>query len=154
MRTNEERQYLIHRRTLEIKREQRRRKQRLISGTGIAACLAIIVGIGYVLPGVTKQASISKINYVTGMASMLGRYEALGYICIGILSFALGVCVTVLLYRIRKAEEHKQRAEKYNQLEQEHENKMNIVAIRSNSSESSLEQRHKNKTKEEQGSGE
>lgn len=154
MRTNEERQYLIHRRTLEIKREQRRRKQQIIGGTGIAACLAIIIGIGYVLSGVTKQASVSKINYMTGMASMLGRYEALGYVCIGILSFTLGVCVTVLLYRIRKAEEHRQKAEEYNQLEQEYENKMNIVAVHSNSPESSLEQRHKNKTKEEQGSGE
>lgn len=129
MRPNEERQQLIRRRTLEIKREQRRRRQQIISVTGIAACLAIIIGIGYVLPGMTKQASASRIDYTTGMASMLGRYEALGYICIGILAFALGVCVTVLLYRIRKAEEHQQKAEEYNQLEQRHEKKMNSVAV-------------------------
>ena len=46
---------------------------------------------------------------------MLGNYEALGYICMGILAFALGVCVTILLYRLRKAEEHRKKAEEYKQ---------------------------------------
>lgn len=84
MRTNEERQQLIHRRTLEIQREQQKKRERVISGSGIAACLMIIIGIGCLMPEVTKQASVSgaKTNYTTGMASMLGNYEALGYICI------------------------------------------------------------------------
>ena len=46
MRTNEERQQLIHRRTLEIQREQQKKRERVISGSGIAACLMIIIGIG------------------------------------------------------------------------------------------------------------
>ena len=36
MRTNEERQQLIHRRTLEIQREQQKKRERVISGSGIA----------------------------------------------------------------------------------------------------------------------
>lgn len=44
---------------------------------------------------------------------MLGHYEALGYICMGVLAFALGVCVTVLLYRLRRVEEHKRRTREY-----------------------------------------
>ena len=121
MRTNEERQQLIHRRTLEIQREQQKKRERVISGSGIAACLMIIIGIGCLMPEVTKQASVSgaKTNYTTGMASMLGNYEALGYICMGILAFALGVCVTILLYRLRKAEEHRKKAEEYKQSQQE-----------------------------------
>ena len=47
------------------------------------------------------------------MASMLGQYDALGYICMGILAFALGVCVTVLLYRMKRAEEHRQEKKQY-----------------------------------------
>lgn len=124
MRTNEERQQLVRRRTLEIKREQRRRRQQIISGTGIAACLVAIIGMGYLLPKVTKQTSVLRADYTTGMASMLGHYEAVGYICIGILAFALGVCVTVLLYRLRKAEEHRQKAEEYKRLEKIHEDKV------------------------------
>lgn len=59
-----------------------------------------------------------------GMASMLGNYEALGYICMGILAFALGVCVTILLYRLRKAEEHRKKAEEYKQSQQVRENRL------------------------------
>jgi len=126
MRTNEERQQLIHRRTLEIQREQQKKRERVISGSGIAACLMIIIGIGCLMPEVTKQASVSgaKTNYTTGMASMLGNYEALGYICMGILAFALGVCVTILLYRLRKAEEHRKKAEEYKQSQQVRENRL------------------------------
>lgn len=65
-----------------------------------------------------------KTNYTTGMASMLGNYEALGYICMGILAFALGVCVTILLYRLRKAEEHRKKAEEYKQSQQVRENRL------------------------------
>ena len=46
MRTNEERQQLIHRRTLEIQREQQKKRERVISGSGIAACLMIIMFLG------------------------------------------------------------------------------------------------------------
>ena len=119
-------QQLIHRRTLEIQREQQKKRERVISGSGIAACLMIIIGIGCLMPEVTKQASVSgaKTNYTTGMASMLGNYEALGYICMGILAFALGVCVTILLYRLRKAEEHRKKAEEYKQSQQVRENRL------------------------------
>lgn len=113
MRTNEERQQLIRRRTVEIQREQRRKRQNIISGTGVVLCLLLIIGVGYSLSGMSGQVSSAKINYATGMASMLGNYDALGYICIGILSFALGVCVTVLLYRLRKMEEHRNKEEEY-----------------------------------------
>lgn len=113
MRTNEERQQLIHRRTVEIQRERRRKKQNIIAGTGIGLCLLFIVGVGGWMSDMSGQISVAKIDYATGMASMLGHYEALGYICIGILSFALGVCVTILLYRLRKMEEHIYKEEKY-----------------------------------------
>ena len=99
MRTNEERQQLIHRRTLEIQREQQKKRERVISGSGIAACLMIIIGIGCLMPEVTKQASVSgaKTNYTTGMASMLGNYEALGYICMGILAFAAIIALSSIV---------------------------------------------------------
>ena len=117
MRTNEERQQLIRRRTVEIQREQRRKRQNIISGTGVVLCLLLIIGVGYRLSGMSGQVSSAKINYAAGMASMLGNYDALGYICIGILSFVLGICVTVLLYRLRKMEEHRCKAEEYKQSE-------------------------------------
>lgn len=124
MRTNEERQQLIYRRTVEIQKEQRKRRQQMLSGAGVAACLVIIIGMGCLLSGLTKQESVARMDYMTSMASMLGNYKALGYICMGILAFALGVCVTVLLYRLRRIEEHRQKAEEYKQLEKIHEDKV------------------------------
>ena len=100
MRTNKERQQLIYRRTLELRRKERRKKQCMFSVCGVALCLMLVIGIGSFMPGVVKQASAGNIDYTMGTASMLGHYEALGYICMGVLAFALGVCVTVLLYRL------------------------------------------------------
>lgn len=73
----------------------------------------LVIGIGSLMPGVVKQASVGNIDYTMGTASMLGHYEALGYICMGVLAFALGVCVTVLLYRLRRVEEHKRSTREY-----------------------------------------
>ena len=103
MRTNKERQQLIHKRTQEIKIEERKKRQYMISGISIAACLIAVVGLGMYLPSVMKQNAAGKMNYSPGMASMLGRYDA----------FALGVCVTVLLYRMKRAEEHRQEKKQY-----------------------------------------
>lgn len=113
MRTNKERQQLIYRRTQELRSKERRKKQCMFSVCGVALCLMLVIGIGSFMPGVVKQASAGNIDYTMGTASMLGHYEALGYICMGVLAFALGVCVTVLLYRLRRVEEHKRRTKEY-----------------------------------------
>lgn len=109
MRTNKERQQLIYRRTLELRCKERRKKQCMFSVCGVALCLMLVIGIGSFMPGVVKQASVGNIDYTMGTASMLGHYEALGYICMGVLAFAL----TVLLYRLRRVEEHKRRTREY-----------------------------------------
>ena len=115
MRTNKERQQLIHKRTQEIKIEERKKRQYMISGISIAACLIAVVGLGMYLPSVMKQNAAGKMKEIAvpEWQSMLGQYDALGYICMGILAFALGVCVTVLLYRMKRAEEHRQEKKQY-----------------------------------------
>lgn len=112
MRTNKERQQLIYRRTRELRCKKDVRNSVCLV-CGVALCLMLVIGIGSFMPGVVKQASAGNIDYTMGTASMLGHYEALGYICMGVLAFALGVCVTVLLYRLRRVEEHKRRTREY-----------------------------------------
>ena len=85
MRTNKERQQLIYRRTRELRCKERRKKQCMFSVCGVALCLMLVIGIGSFMPGVVKQASVGNI----------------------------GVCVTVLLYRLRRVEEHKRRTREY-----------------------------------------
>ena len=109
MRTNKERARLSHERTSEIKKENHRKKQYVIDICCVAASLLIIVCAGRWIPGIVAGMSEESSSYVSGTASMIGSHAELGYILMGILAFLLGVCVTILLYRIRCYGEHKKR---------------------------------------------
>ena len=105
MRTSKERARLIHRRTAEIKQERRIKRQRRLD----AACLFLVIGIGALMPGLMRNTADGGIAHPSGTASLLGSHAALGYIIMGLLAFLLGVCVTVLLYRLhRRYERQKQ----------------------------------------------
>lgn len=101
MRTSKERARLIHRRTAEIKQERRIKRQRRLDAACMAACLFLVIGIGALMPGLMRNTVDSGIVHPSGTASLLGSHAALGYIIMGLLAFLLGVCVTVLLYRLR-----------------------------------------------------
>ena len=109
MRTNEERTGLIHQRTAEIKRERQKRNQRALDMICIAACLILVVGIGSFMPGLVVGIPGGEVHHASGAASLVGSHAALGYILMGFMAFLLGVCVTVLLYRLRRRNERKQR---------------------------------------------
>ena len=108
MRTNEERAGLIHKRTTEIKRERQRRKQRALDMICMAACLILVVGIGSFMPGLTASIPGGEVHHASGAASLVGSHAALGYILMGLMAFLLGVCVTMLLYRLHRRNERKQ----------------------------------------------
>lgn len=105
MRTNEERAGLIHKRTVEIKRERQKKKQHALDTICIVACLILVVGIGSFMPGLTAGITGGEVHHASGAASLVGNHAALGYILMGIMAFLLGVCVTVLLYRLRRRNE-------------------------------------------------
>ena len=108
MRTNEERAGLIQQRTAEIKRERQKKKQRALDMICIAACLLLIVGIGSFLPDWVVGIPGGEVHHASGAASLVGSHAALGYILMGLMAFLLGVCVTVLLYRLRRRNEREQ----------------------------------------------
>ena len=75
----------------------------------MAACLVLVLGIGALMPGLMRNTADGGIAHPSGTASLLGSHAALGYIIMGLLAFLLGVCVTVLLYRLhRRYERQKQ----------------------------------------------
>ena len=108
MRTNEERAGLIHKRTAEIKRERQKKKQSALDMICIAACLILVVGIGSFLPDWVVGIPGGEVHHASGAASLVGSHAALGYILMGIMSFLLGVFVTVLLYRLHRRNKRKQ----------------------------------------------
>ena len=108
MRTNEERIRLIHKRTAELKQKKEQKKRRVVDAACMAACLLLVVGIGSFMPGLSAGIVGGEIHHVSGAASLVGSHAALGYILMGLLSFLLGVCVTVLLYRLHRRNEREQ----------------------------------------------
>lgn len=108
MRTTEERTRLIHERTAALRKEKQKQKQRMIDVAATAACLVLVIGLGLYMPGLMGTVSKVGVMHVSGAASMIGEHAGLGYIVIGIGSFLLGMCLTILLYRLHLKHDQEQ----------------------------------------------
>lgn len=108
MRSDDDRMRLIKGRTAELKREKKRRRQSTVTVLSIAASFFLILGMGTLLSsfqgaGNGRGNGTVQMAGGSGAASLISSNSALGLIIMGILAFFLGVCVTVLLYRVRGA---------------------------------------------------
>ena len=102
MKTDAERMALIRQRTAQLQRQARARQMLLIDAGCMAACLVLVVCLGLAMPG-WAGTSVALHVSPTGTAGMLSERGADGYILVGVLSFLLGSCVTILLYRLRRS---------------------------------------------------
>ncbi len=101
MRTTAERLAAAKERARELERQRRRARGLLWGGT--AACLAVIVSLALAMPGITGGFSDAALGggMAASMAASIFSGRSLGYLVVGLLAFALGVCVTVLCVRLR-----------------------------------------------------
>ena len=102
MRSHEERVAETKRRIAARQREKRLRRDRITMVSAAAACLVLLIGASLAMPGIAARAQAGDYAGFETAASMYGGGAALGYIVIGLLAFLLGVCVTVLCFRIRQ----------------------------------------------------
>ena len=102
MRSHEERVAETKRRIAKIEREKRLRRDTVTMASAVAACLALLIGASLAMPGIAARIQINDYAGFETSASMYGGGAALGYIVIGLLAFLLGVCVTVLCFRLRQ----------------------------------------------------
>lgn len=102
MRSNEERARLVRARTARLTREKRARVQRAGAAGAAALCVALIALFGAWMPGLMMRVDVADAQNGSGTASLLASGATLGYVLMGVTSFSLGVCVTVLLYRLRR----------------------------------------------------
>ena len=102
MRSHEERVAETKRRIAKMEREKRRRRNTVTMASAVAACLALLIGASLAMPGVAASIRTGNYSGFETAASMYGGGAALGYIVIGLLAFLLGVCVTVLCFRLRQ----------------------------------------------------
>ena len=102
MRSHEERVAETKRRIAQIEREKRRRRDTITMASAVAACLALLVGASLAMPGIAASIRSGDYSGFETAASIFHGGAALGYIVIGLLAFLLGVCVTVLCFRLRQ----------------------------------------------------
>ena len=102
MRSHEERITEAKRRIAKIKQEKRLRRNTITIASAVAACLALLIGASLAMPGIAANIQTGNYSGFETAASMYGGGAALGYIVIGLLAFLLGVCVTVLCFRLRQ----------------------------------------------------
>lgn len=108
MKTTEERMKLISQRTDELKKEikikENLKKRRTVSAGCMAACIMIVVCAGALMPSLIKTAENGDVTYRYGAASIISEAPAADYVIMGLMSFALGVCLTLVIFRLRGAE--------------------------------------------------
>ena len=102
MRSHEERVAETRRRIAKIEREKRLRRDKFTMISAAAACLALLIGASLAMPSIAARIQTGDYSGFETAASIFHSGAALGYIVIGLLAFLLGVCVTVLCFRIRQ----------------------------------------------------
>ena len=102
MRSHEERVAETKRRIAKMEREKRLRRNTITMAFSVAACLALLIGASLAMPGIAARIQIGDYSGFETAARIFHGGAALGYIVIGLLAFLLGVCVTVLCFRLRQ----------------------------------------------------
>ena len=102
MRSHEERVAETKRRIAKIEREKRLRRNTITMASAVAACLALLIGASLAMPGIAANIQTGDYSGFETAASIFHGGAALGYIVIWLLAFLLGVCVTVLCFRLRQ----------------------------------------------------
>ena len=102
MRSHEERITETKRRIAARQREKRLRRDKITMVSAAAACLALLIGASLAMPGIAAHIQTGDYSGFETTASIFHSGAALGYIVIGLLAFLLGVCVTILCFRLHQ----------------------------------------------------
>ncbi len=102
MRSHEERGVETKRRIAAMERKKRLRRNTVTMASAVAACLVLLIGASLAMPGIAESIQTGDYSGFEMAASIFHGGAALGYIVIGLLAFLLGVCVTVLCFRLRQ----------------------------------------------------
>ena len=102
MRSHEERITETKRRIAARQREKRLRRDKITMVSAAAACLVLLIGASLAMPGIAARAQAGDYAGFETAASIFHSGAALGYIVIGLLAFLLGVCVTILCFRLHQ----------------------------------------------------
>lgn len=100
MRSTDERAAAVEKRVKELACHKKQRQRRYIGLSAVVACLALVIGMGVSTPGIMEGLAEWDYTSTGMMASIFYIGGALGYVLTGLLAFALGVCLTILCFRL------------------------------------------------------
>lgn len=72
MRSHEERVAAVRQRVAQIERQKRQRRNRLLALSSVAACLAVIVGVSFAMPGISEKLVAGNYTEYETAASIFG----------------------------------------------------------------------------------
>ena len=106
MRTNEERIEAIRKRAAQIEQNNRQSRVRIMQSACVAAGFLCVIALAVMIPNITA-ADISSEIADSMRGSIFSDTGSLGYLVIGIISFLLGISVTVFCFRLKKWRDRK-----------------------------------------------
>ena len=106
MRTNEERIRLMHQKALLLEQENREKKIRWLQYGSVGLAFAMTILLALIMPRFA-QLSIEGAVPDNMIASIFALNKSLSFIIIAILSFILGISVTVFCYCLKKSTEER-----------------------------------------------
>lgn len=102
MQSTKERVAAVKRRAAEMEKQKKLQRSRMMGAASIAASFVILVGLSLAMPGIMETITARNYSYAEMSASIFDGSAGIGYIVISLLAFVLGICVTVLCYKIRR----------------------------------------------------
>ena len=114
MRSHEERVAAVRQRIIEAEHQKKLHHSQIITACSAAACLILIITLYVLMPGVISQITTDNYTGFASTASIFSSSESIGYIIIGVLSFLLGVCVTILCFRLSRSQQNNKKEENNN----------------------------------------
>ena len=100
MRNTEERVAAVNRRAKEIEGQKQIGRSKIIGISSLAAGLLLITGLSFAMAKVVEGLPYGDYAHFGAEASIFDVNGSFGYALIGLLSFSLGVSVTILFYHI------------------------------------------------------
>lgn len=106
MHTNEERIEAIRRRAAQIEQKNRQSRVRVMQSAGIAAGFLCVIALAWIMPDITA-AEVPAAIAESMRGSIFSDTGALGFLVIGVISFLLGISVTLFCFQLKKWSDRK-----------------------------------------------
>ncbi|MFI3325379.1 MAG: hypothetical protein R3Y35_04305 [Clostridia bacterium] len=88
----------------ELKEEKARKKRKIYTCVSLVASFIFIISLSFAMPVLMESVNFSALANNANTGTFFATRPYLGYIIMGIISFILGIVVTLICYKIKNNE--------------------------------------------------